>query len=100
MLLLLTGAVAMGFAVAGLFFLRFWRDTRDRLFLFFALSFFIMMVNRIGLMLASQQGIRRDELYWVRLLAFLLILVGIADKNRSRKSSRSAAPTADDKVTR
>ena len=29
---LLTGAIATTFGVAGLFFLRFWRATRDRLF--------------------------------------------------------------------
>ena len=34
-----TGAMAMGYAVAGLFFLRFWRDARDRLFGLFALAF-------------------------------------------------------------
>ena len=36
---LVTGAIVMGYAVAGLFFIRFWRQTRDRLFLIFAVSF-------------------------------------------------------------
>ncbi len=93
MLLVMTGAVVMGFAVVGLFFLRFWRNTRDRLFLFFAFSFFILAVNRIGLLLVAEPSSRRDALYWVRLVAFLLILAGIADKNRSRK--RSATPAKD-----
>ncbi len=43
----------MGFAVAGTFFLRFWRKTRDRLFILFALSFFLMAANRVQLSLAA-----------------------------------------------
>jgi hypothetical protein len=80
---LVAGAIAMGFAVAGLFFLRFWRDTRDRLFAFFALSFFMMAVNRVGL--AMQPAGEGEGLYWVRFLAFALILVGILEKNVWRK---------------
>ena len=44
----LQGAIAMCFAIAGLFFLRFWRDTRDRLFLLFALSFWLQAMTRAG----------------------------------------------------
>jgi hypothetical protein len=82
---ILTGAVAMGFAVAAVFFLRFWRKTRDRLFALFALALFIMSANRIGLALSALRGSRGDRLYWVRLVAFGLILVAILDKNRSRR---------------
>jgi Family of unknown function (DUF5985) len=82
---ILTGALAMAFAVAGVFFLRFWRDTRERLFALFAVACFVMAVNRVGLALAAQQDVRGDHLYWVRLLAFALILVAVLDKNRSRK---------------
>ena len=49
MKLFLAGALAMGFGIAGLFFLRFWRKTRDRLFALFALSFFVMALNRVVL---------------------------------------------------
>ena len=77
------GAIAMGFAVSGLFFLRFWKETRDRLFAFFALAFFVLAVNRIGLVLAEYHHAKGDYLYWVRLLAFVLILAAIVDKNRS-----------------
>jgi membrane protein CcdC involved in cytochrome C biogenesis len=80
------GAIGMGFAVAGLFFLRFWRETHDRLFALFALAFFVLAVNRVSLVLVAQHDIKGDYLYWVRLLAFLLILVAIVDKNRSQKS--------------
>lgn len=82
----LLGAICMAFALAGLFFLRFWRDTRDRLFILFSLAFFILSANRIGFLLASEQNVRGDWLYGVRLLAFLLILAAIVDKNRSSKA--------------
>lgn len=80
----LVGAIAMGFAVVGLFFLRFWRDTGDRLFALFALAFFVLAANRVGLGFQAEQGVKGDALYWVRLLAFVLILVAIVDKNRSK----------------
>ena len=41
----LDGAIAMGCLIAGLFFLRFWRDSRDGLFLNFALAFWIFAIN-------------------------------------------------------
>ena len=96
MKLLLAGALAMGFGIAGLFFLRFWRKTRDRLFALFALSFLVMALNRVMLALlgaAGAQGADRDpwadRLYWVRLIAFTLILVAILDKNRARAPLKS-----------
>ena len=99
MKLLLAGALAMGFGIAGLFFLRFWRKTRDRLFALFALSFFVMALNRVMLGLlgaAGAPGAGRnpwaDRLYWVRLIAFTLILVAILDKNRSPKPSAPRPP--------
>lgn len=82
---IMAGTLAMGFAVAGTFFLRFWRKTRDRLFILFALSFFLMAANRVQLSLAALRGARGDHFYWIRLIAFTLILVAILDKNRARK---------------
>ncbi len=79
----LLGAIFMAFALAGLFFLRFWRDTRDRLFILFSLAFFILAINRIGFFFTSEYNVKGDSLYGVRLLAFILILIAIVDKNRS-----------------
>jgi hypothetical protein len=83
------GAIGMGFAVSGFFFLRFWRQTRDRLFALFALAFFVLAANRFGIALhqrLAQHEERGDYLYWVRLLAFILILLAIVDKNRSQRN--------------
>lgn len=84
---LIPGAIVMGYTVAGLFFLRFWRQTRDRLFLIFAISFWLLGAQRLALALTSQAVEARTGLYLVRLFAFLLILVAIIDKNSGRKGS-------------
>jgi hypothetical protein len=82
---LVTGAIAMGYGVAGLFFFRFWRKSRDRLFALFALAFFILAVNRVGSVVLGIKAGEVDAVYWIRLTAFALILVAIVDKNRPRK---------------
>ena len=87
---LLLGAVAMASLVAGLFFLRFWRDTGDRFFLFFAVSFLVEGVNRAALGLVSDPNEGEPFFYFVRFLSFLLILIAIVDKNR--KSARVRQP--------
>jgi hypothetical protein len=79
--LFLLGAIAMAFFIAGLFFLRFWRDTGDRLFGIFAASFFLLGITRCGLALTNQQE-WHTIWYWVRLASFVLILIAIVDKNR------------------
>lgn len=81
---LLLGAIAMASLVAGLFFLRFWRDTRDGFFLLFALAFLVEGVNRaaLGLSVVSQE--QQPFFYLVRLFSFVLILLAIVVKNRRR----------------
>jgi hypothetical protein len=81
---LMTGALAMGFAVAALFFLKFWKATEDRLFALFAVSFVVLAFNRVALGMTRGWEMRGDYLYWVRLLAFAIILAAVIDKNRSR----------------
>ena len=88
--LLVAGALSAGYAVAALFFARFWRDTRDRLFGFFAVAFAILAVQRVALALAADQRGLSTTLYGLRLLAFLLILYAIVDKNRSEHSGSGA----------
>jgi hypothetical protein len=81
--LLITGAIVMGYGVACLFFLRFWRETRDRLFLIFAGAFGLLGVQRLALAISGNVVEDDTALYLVRLFAFLLILGAIVDKNRS-----------------
>ncbi len=82
--LMLLGAISIASLIGGLFFLRFWRTTGDRFFLFFAISFCVEGLNRaaLGLMSDPNEGI--PFFYLVRLLSFALILIAILDKNRAR----------------
>jgi hypothetical protein len=82
----LSGAVAFGFFTCGLFFLRFWRRTRDQLFLAFALAFGLLGVGQSILALGNIPTEERGSIYLLRLLAFALILIAILRKNRSARA--------------
>ena len=82
----ISGLLVAGYAVAGLFFLRFWRRSRDRLFAWFAAAFWLLGAQR-GARATLERGAPGGTwLYVVRLLAFLLILAAVIDKNRPRGS--------------
>lgn len=76
----LTGVLAMGFGVVATFFFRFWRESHDRLFAFFAFGFTLLGIERA--LLTWVQPV--EILYVLRLIAFLLIAAAIIEKNRSR----------------
>lgn len=79
----LSGAAALGFFVCALFFLRFWRRTRDELFIAFALAFALLGTGQSVLALTNLPTEERGSLYLFRLGAFAIILWAIARKNRS-----------------
>lgn len=81
----LSGAVALAFFVCGLFFLRFWRRTSEGLFLSFALAFLLLGTGQTVLALANIPTEDRGSVYLIRLLAFLLMLVGIYRTNRKQR---------------
>lgn len=78
---LLAGGIATASLIAGLFFLRFWRHTRDRFFMFFALSFLIEGLNRFALYALAGLDDQHPIYYVIRLIAYGLIVVAILDKN-------------------
>ena len=80
---ILVGAIAMASLASALFFLRFWRSTRDRFFLFFALSFAIEGFNRVVLWMSVGNNEDAPVYYVVRLVAYGLILAAIIEKNRA-----------------
>lgn len=88
MMNLVYGAIIMGSIVVSLFFLNFWRRVRDRFFLFFSLAFLLLAVNWLVLVLAGAASDVRSYGYLTRLLAFLLIIVAIVDKNRSKSEAQ------------
>jgi hypothetical protein len=81
----LTGVLLTGYLVAGLLFFKFWRKTRDQLFFYFGIAFWILACNRVANALIVDEGQEPNSLlYVVRLAAFLLILWAIIAKNRQR----------------
>ena len=80
------GLITMGYLVAGLFFLRFWSRTRDLLFGAFAVAFWLLALNQ-GLVAVAD--LPREEVSWLyllRLLAFLIIIAAVVEKNARRRS--------------
>lgn len=90
----LSGAIMMACFVAGLFFLRFWRSTRDRFFALFALSFWLLALERIILVTLDPIDETRTFVYLIRSMAFAVIVMAILDKNRSLVSEGSPRPAA------
>jgi hypothetical protein len=82
----LSGAVAFGFFVSGLFFLRFWRRTRDGLFFAFSLAFGLLGLGQTILALANMPTEEGGSLFLIRLAAFALILFAILRKNRGARA--------------
>ena len=74
----------MASLVAALFFLRYWRSTRERLFAFFALAFLGMTANWTVLAIVNHpvDEARQVHAFVIRLVSFVILIVGIIDKNR------------------
>lgn len=85
--LVVSGMLVAAYAVASLFFLRFWNETRDRLFGIFAGAFFLLGLQRLLLALMETSPGGTVWLYGIRLLAFVLILGAIVDKNRGARAA-------------
>ena len=78
------GALTLGFVIASLFFLKFWRRTRDPLFATFAVAFLLLAANQAAPVLF---GIPREDqapVYLLRLAGFGLIILAILGKNLRR----------------
>jgi hypothetical protein len=73
---------ATGGWVAGLFFWRYWRDGGDRLFAFFAATFWLLAVSWAALALFNPIGESRPYVYGIRLAAYGLMIAAMLDKNR------------------
>jgi hypothetical protein len=78
----LSGAITMGFFVAGLLFLRFRRKTGEPLFTSFALAFWLLGLAQALLALSVVPVEERSWLYLLRLAAFALILTSVWRANR------------------
>lgn len=79
----LAGAIVAGFTLAGLFFLKSWKRTRDELFLAFTGAFWLLGLGQAVLTFANIPLEERSPLYLMRLAAFVLILAAIWRKNQA-----------------
>jgi uncharacterized membrane protein HdeD (DUF308 family) len=79
----LLGIIVTASLASGVFFLKYWRRTRDSLFLAFGAAFIIEGINRTAFLLLDRPDEGSPAIYVVRLLAFLLILAAIVRKNRA-----------------
>jgi hypothetical protein len=77
----LLGGTATACFVGGIFFLRFYRTTRDKLFLYFALALWVFAAHWTTLAFVGDWP-KLQYLFFIRALAFLLLIVGIIQKNR------------------
>jgi hypothetical protein len=83
--LFLLGATSMAAAVAGLIFLRMWRESRDRLYALFASAFWLEALGRIGLLWTPDAGQADVSRYALRIVAYGMIVLAIIDKNVRRR---------------
>jgi hypothetical protein len=83
MIQFLSGVTTAGCLGVGLFFLRLWSETRDRFFALFGFAFWVLALNALVLVLAAPASEHQHYFYIGRLVAFLLIIAAIVDKNRS-----------------
>jgi len=80
--LMLLGAIAMAAFTIALIFIRFWHTTRDRFFLFFSAAFALIGTGRIVLGAVPHSDDQTPVIYLIQLLAFVVILFAVIDKNR------------------
>ena len=79
------GALAAGYLIAGVFFLRFWTRTHERLLLIFALAFWMLALSQTLLGVLDLEREEQSWLYLIRLGAFTLIIAGVVSVNLKRR---------------
>ena len=80
----LSGAITMGFLIAGLFFFRFWRKTGDTLFVYFGASFWLLAAGQATSIVLDIPNEDQFWIYLLRLAGFVVLIIGIVSKNIGR----------------
>jgi hypothetical protein len=81
----LRGAIVLACSAIALFYLRYWRATKDRLFLFFCVAFVLFALNWTAISVSNDWA---EHAYLARFLAFAIIAWAVIDKNRRATSRR------------
>jgi hypothetical protein len=76
------GAAAMAALTVALFFLRYWRTSRERLFLLFSVAFLLLSLNWA---LPALGGALASHAHFFRFVGFAVIAYAVLDKNRRGK---------------
>lgn len=91
MILFLSGITFITFAASGVFFLKFYRTSRDLFYLYFCLACWLLSIERIAILIfISPEKTSGENILWVyliRLIAFLMIMIAIINKNRNRRKA-------------
>lgn len=82
--ILLLGVIATTSVIAGLYFYKFWRETRDILFLAFAASFLVRCLNHVSLVFMDKPNEGSPWNYLVQCVSSVLIVAAILGKNLGR----------------
>ena len=86
---LISGAIVMGYVVASLLFYRFGIKTQDRFFHIFAIAFGLLGIQRLLVAIDTRAAEHQVPFYLLRLMAYMLILWALYDKNRIKAGERS-----------
>jgi hypothetical protein len=77
------GVIAALCWVVGLYFLGFWKKTRDRFFGYFAAAFWLLGLGRLAMAVLGETNEAHRSIYLLRLVAYAVFLVAIIEKNRA-----------------
>jgi hypothetical protein len=89
----LHGGIALTCWAIGLVYLRFFLKVRDRLFAILAGAFWLLAMERVLLAFVAMDREDRPLVYLIRLLAFVLIIAAVLDKNRVPRVKRPRRTT-------
>lgn len=87
-----SGITLATFAAAAVFFIKFWKASRDPFFLYFSIACWLLAIERIIVVILyyilewmSPENENGSWIYIIRLLAFALISLAVYQKNRNEK---------------
>jgi hypothetical protein len=87
--LFVAGAIATGYALSALFFLRFWVRTHDAFFAAFAAAFALMSANQVVTAFSHSDRGEDARAYLLRLAAFAIIILAVLGKNAPEQVGRA-----------
>ena len=88
MIEMLSGALVLSYLMAGAYFFKFWRSTGDRLVIHFGVAFWLFVLNQLATSIPAIADETDGYEYVLRVAGFIVIIVGIVDKNVGANRSK------------